>query len=308
MRRMKIIIVGLPLFAKRLQEGLSKFDSSNRYSHLDTYYSKKDKVKAALQVPRADCIFSINGAIVSSGVFDLAFKKNVPIIMNWVGTDVLKAIDAYKNNKHQQHYIDRTMHFCEVDWIQEELKEIGINAEVVNFAAFDKSFELAEVTSTKLSILSYIPENRSEFYGMNTMIRLAKKFPDVNFTLAGTEGTDFAPLPNNLKALGWVSNMGAVYNQAHACLRYTDHDGLSSFILESMARGKQVLYRNPFNHCAHCPTEEALESEITTLKTQLNEGKSLINADAAAFIKDKFSEAVIFGGLIDKITEIVRKS
>lgn len=304
---MKVIIVGLPLFAKRLQEGLSKFDKKNKYTHLDTYYNKIDKVKAALQIPRADCIFSINGAIISSGVFDLAFKKNVPIIMNWVGTDVLKAIEAFKANKHQQHYIDRAIHFCEVDWIQEELKEIGVNAQVVNFAAFNKTFELKEAVSKKLSILSYIPEKRSDFYGMKTMIQLAKKFPDVQFTLAGTKGLDYAPLPNNLNALGWVTDMNAIYNEVHACLRFTDHDGLSSFILESMARGKKILYRNQFNYCAYCPTEDALEEEIKSLIIQLDTGESLINHEAATFIKDEFNEGVIFGELIDKISEIVTK-
>ncbi len=304
---MKVIIVGLPLFAKQLQEGLSEYDLKNKYTFLNTYYNRLDKIKATFQIPRADCIFSINGTVISSGVFDLAFKKNVPVIMNWVGTDVLKAIKAFKSGVQKQHYIDKAIHFCEVDWIQEELKEIGINAQVVNFAAFDQSFELKEANSDKLHILSYIPEKRSDFYGIKTIINLANKFPEVEFTLAGTEGEDYLPLPKNLNALGWVNDMNSLYNDVHACIRYTDHDGLSSFILESMARGKQILYRNPFKYCAHCPTEDALEIEINSLLNQFKQGKSLINNEAAAFIKDEFSEGVIFGGLIDKITRIVEK-
>lgn len=305
---MKVIIVGLPLFAKRLQEGLSKFDPTNKYTHLDTYYKKVDKLKAALQIPRADCIFSINGSIVSSGVFDLAFKKNIPVIMNWVGTDVLKAIDACKNGSHQQHYIDNAIHFCEVHWIQEELKEIGVHAQVVNFAAFDKTYELKEAVCERLHVLSYIPEIRSNFYGIETLIRMAQKFPEVDFSIAGTSAQKYQPLPANLQALGWVDDMNALYTKVHACIRYTEHDGLSSFILESMARGKKVLYNNPFNFCSHCPNEEAMAAEIISLSSTLAEGKSLINQEAATFIKDQFNEGVIFGGLIAKINDVVRKA
>lgn len=303
---MKVIIVGLPLFAKRLKDGLTNYDPFNKYIHLDTYYNKADKLKALLHIRRTDCIYSINGTVQSSRLFDLAFKKNIPVIMNWVGTDVLKAIEAYKNNKHQQHCIDQAIHYCEVDWIQEELKEIGIDAEVVNFAAFTKSYELKEVSAQRLNVLSYIPEIRSEFYGIQTIIRVANKFPSIDFSIAGTEAHEFEPLPENLKALGWVSDMNALYEEVHACIRYTDHDGLSTFILESLARGKEVLYRNPFNYCNHCPDEDQLEQKLVELEANLREGKSLLNEDGAHFIRDNFNEAVIFGGLINKILRIVK--
>jgi glycosyltransferase involved in cell wall biosynthesis len=302
----RIVIVGLPLFAKRLKEGLTRFDPHNKYIHLDTYYNKKDKIKARLQIPRADCVFSINGNIEASGVFDLAFKKNIPLVMNWVGTDVLKAIDAYKNSRHQQHYIDKAIHFCEVEWIKEELKVIGIDAEVRNFAAFDKTYELKEVVGDKLRVLSYIPEIRSDFYGMPTIIQLAQKFPEMEFAIAGTEGLSYQPLPENLKALGWVKDMDAVYQETHVCIRYTEHDGLSTFILEALARGKQVLYNNPYDHCVYCPNETLLETQLTEMTRKLAAGESLINREGAIFIKNQFNEECIFGDMIKKITEIVK--
>ena len=76
MGRMKIIIVGLPLFSKRLEHNLREFDPSNSYKSLDTYYNKLDKLKALIKIPKSDCIFSINGSITKSKVFDIAFKNN----------------------------------------------------------------------------------------------------------------------------------------------------------------------------------------------------------------------------------------
>ncbi|MFK7785033.1 MAG: glycosyltransferase [Crocinitomicaceae bacterium] len=302
---MKVLIVGLPLFAERLANALTEYDHENRYIHLDTYYKKADQLKALWRVPRVDCVVSINGTIVGSRVFDLAFQNKVPLIMNWVGTDVLKSTKAFKEGNFKQHYIDNATHFCEVGWIQEELKEIGINAEVVNFAAFKKSYELKEVGGDQLTILSYIPSKRSDFYGMKTMIRMAEKLPSVRFLIAGTDGDEYKPLPPNMTALGWVKNMDEVYDKTHVCVRFTDHDGLSNFILESLARGKQVIYRNPFENCEHCPDEDMLVKEIANFETKFKNGNTLLNPEGAQFISDEFNEEVILGGFLERIKQVV---
>ena len=305
---MRIVIIGLPLFAERLAKALIEFDRENTYIHLDTYYKKSDQLKALWHIPRADCVISINGTITPSRAFDLAFKKKVPVIMNWVGTDVLKSTKAFNDDNFQQHYIDNAAHFCEVEWIQDELKQIGINADIVNFAGFNKSFELKQVTEKKLNILSYVADHRAEFYGIKSLIRMAEKYPSMHFRLVGTEASEYQPLPRNMEALGWVKNMDEVYDKSHACIRYTEHDGLSTFILESLARGKQVLYRNPFEQCLHCPEEEDLAKQLLTLQEQLNQGADLINRDGAEMIRTKFNKDVIYGELLSKVSEVVGKS
>jgi len=302
---MRVLIVGLPLFAGRLASALQEYDHENTYIHLDTYYRKADQLKALWHIPRADCVVSINGSIVSSRVFDLAFKHKVPLIMNWVGTDVLKSIKAFNEGKFNQQYIDKATHFCEVGWIQDELRTIGIDAEVVNFAAFRKSFKLEAVGGDQLTVLSYIPNKRSDFYGMPTLIRMAEKLPSVRFLIAGTDGEDYAPLPQNMEALGWVRNMNEVYDRTHVCVRFTDHDGLSNFILESLARGKQVIYRNPFENCEYCPDEESLIQEIANFETKLKNGDDLLNHEGAKFISEEFNEEVILGGFLDRIKRLV---
>lgn len=302
---MKIVIVGLPLFAERLANALTEYDHENTYIHLDTYYKKADQLKALWHIPRAECVVSINGSIVSSRVFDLAFKHKVPLIMNWVGTDVLKSIKAFNEGKHLQHYIDDAIHFCEVDWIKSELEEVGVEADVVNFAAFRKSFDLKKATSKELTVLSYIPGKRSDFYGMPTLIRMAEKLPTVQFLIAGTEGQEYAPLPSNMKALGWVDNMDEVYEKTHVCVRYTEHDGLSNFILESLARGKKVIYRNSFNNCSHCPDEDMVAAQIELFEKELKEGGDLLNPEGARFIQNEFNEETILGGYLKRIKNAV---
>lgn len=297
---MKILIVGLPLFAERLQKELSLYDTTNSYYQLNTYYSRKDKIKAFFMIPFMDVVFSINGTTSKSRVIDLALFLRKRVQFNWVGTDVLKAIANPNRNKK---YLSRVEHYCEVEWIQEELKPIGINAKLMNFVAFEKSFENPTLNEKQLNVLSYISEKRADFYGINEFLALAKNFPTVNFFIAGTKAEQYAPLPENVQALGWVENMGALFDKVHVTLRFPEHDGLSSFILESLARGKQVIYKYPFNHCLCCESLDDMIQTVDKIKSDFESGNDLINNEAKHFINEHFSKEKIFGGLIENWNE-----
>lgn len=303
---MRTIIVGLPLFAERLANSLSEFDPTNRYTFLNTYYSKKDKLKARFMIPRADLLFSINGSIVSSGVFDLAIKKKIPIVMNWVGTDVLLATEAFKSGIFRKDYVDYATHFCEVSWIQDELKAIGIEAEIVNFASFDRVFDLQLPNTDRLTVLSYIAKIRSDFYGIDNFLKAAERLPEIDFLIAGTEAEEYAPLPSNVRALGWVQDMQKVYDQTHVCVRMPEHDGLSTFILESLARGKQVIYKYPFNHSYVCETEDELVMRLKELEQDLKSGNWKENTEGASFIREHFNKERILGDLLQRIKTVVQ--
>lgn len=297
---MKVLIVGLPLFAERLRKELEEFDSSNKYYNLDTYYSKKDKLKSLFLIPFIDVVYSINGTLDNSGVINLALKFKKKVMFTWVGTDVVKAGKLEVKN---QKYIHKVEHFCEVGWIKEELKEIGISADILNFVSFNKKFELTNPKTERLQVLSYIPDNRAEFYGMNEFLELAFSFPEIDFTIAGAHADEYKPLPENLKALGWVKDMNALMQKVHVCVRFPEHDGLSSFILESLARGKKVIYKYPFNFCEACSTLEEMKSSLSRLHSGFTNGQEMSNEAGKKFIESNFNSDVILGALVDKIVQ-----
>jgi hypothetical protein len=301
---MKVIIVGLPLFSKRLAQSLSKFDTENSYKHFDTYYSRFDRIKAIWSVQNADCLYSINGTLDKSRLVDIALKKNIPVIMNWVGTDVINALRSYKSGNYQKDYIKGVLHQCEVGWIKEELKEMGIEAEIANFASFEKEFIPVPVLSERLTVLTYIPENRADFYGIDATLRLANKFPNIDFLIVGMEGEAYKSLPNNVQALGWVDDMDETYNRIHICARFPEHDGLSTFILEALARGKKVLYKYAFDHCEHCPDEETLAANLSNLEKLFIDGHQLMNSEGAQFISENFNEKKILGTLVERFNTL----
>lgn len=304
-RRKKIIVVGLPLFSKKFASEFSKFTDEYRLIALDTYYSKLDKLKFLFHILTADLIFSINGSLTKSLVFDIAFIRKIPVIMNWVGTDVVKSIQAFKNNTYVSKYKDEAIHFCEVDWIRDELKEIGIEAEISNFASFDKFFELKPTNNQRLTVLSYIPDNRAEFYGINDILELSKSFPNIDFLIVGGHSEGYKPLPENYKAIGWVKDMGPIYDKIDICIRHTEHDGLSTFVLEGLARGKVVFYNNKFSHCHFTPNLDALKLQISQVLSSFDSGSNTLNNEGAAFISTEFSKDVIFKKLKTKIENVI---
>lgn len=304
---MKVIVIGLPLFAGRLAKSLSSFDKSNSYTWLNTYYTKIDKLKARFLIPRADCVISINGSIETSKVFDLTLNKKVPLIMNWVGTDVLTAAAAFKSGNYRKDYIENAIHFCEVNWIQDELKAIGIKAEIVNFASFDNKFQLEKPASEKFTVLTYIPNERSDFYGPDLFLNVAKSFPDINFLIAGTTAKQYQPLPKNVKALGWVKDMDSLYANVHVCVRIPEHDGLSTFILESLARGKDVIYKYPFDYCLQAENEFEFKTVLQNRYSLFAKGIWDSNHAGAEFIAKEFNSNQILSELKRKIIEITKK-
>lgn len=295
---MRVLIVGLPLFTERLQKELSAFDPSNTYYRLDTYYNRVDRVKAFFLIPRVDVVYSINGALDKSRVFDLAFKFRKKVMMTWVGTDVTKALKLKERN---EYYLKNAEHYCEVSWIQNELKELGIQAEILNFFNFEKPYPLQVVEDKKLKVLTYISKNREIYYGWEQIISAARINMDVDFIIVGTDGKDLGEIPENVNCLGWVENMEAQFNKAHCTIRFVEHDGLSGFVLESLYRGKQVLYSEPLEHCIYVKDANELCVAIDELKEQLGSGSSLLNEKGAEFVENNFNRTFILNRIIEKL-------
>ena len=304
-KKRRLILVGLPLFAKRLHAALENKLIDWEVIHLDTYTSRFDKIRAVFLLPNADIVYSINGTITGSKVFDIALRNRVKCIMHWVGTDVLNAIQAHKSGDFRLDFIEKVHHLCEVDWIQDELKPIGIHAKILNFASFNHSFEIQVPKGKKLRLLTYMSDARAEFYGLPKVIELAKVFPEVSFTIVGAKASDFHPLPKNVEALGWVENIDFHFDNSHATIRIPKHDGLSNFVLESLARGKHVLYNHPYSHCNFCPTHENLEQAIRQLKQTVEQDTFKPNLAGKQFVEREFNSNYVFSQLIREFETVV---
>lgn len=304
-KKRRIIIVGLPLFAKRLSEALKPRMKDWNVVHLDTYTNRRDQLRGLFLLPKTDVIYSINGTLSKSRVFDIALKKNVKCIMHWVGSDVLNSTRAYQKGIYKTEYIEKVNHYCEVNWIQKELKQIEVEAKIMNFASFDKKYKVVTPQSNRLKVLSYMSDERAEFYGLTKVIDLARKLPKIDFTIVGAKADKYRPLPENVEALGWVEDMNFQFDNCHATIRIPEHDGLSNFVLESLARGKQVLYNHPYPNCTFCSTQKEIENELNKLNSDFENGMYQANEKGKLFIEKEFNSDYVFSRLINEINSLI---
>jgi hypothetical protein len=173
---MRVLINGLPLFAKRLSEQLQKYDTTSSYIFLDTYNSRWAQLLFYLYLPFSDCVISMNGVTDNSGSLNLVLKRKKKLILQWMGTDALLAMDRFEKRTIDRKYIDYGYNFVDSMWLMEEVKSLGVAAEYMHF----KSVNVVpnKHVYDKISVISYVAENRQTFYGMKQIAEIAKEFPD----------------------------------------------------------------------------------------------------------------------------------
>lgn len=298
MKGKKILVVGLPLFAERFANNMQLFDRANKYVFLNTYYKKIDQLKFLRLINSTDLIYSINGSLKRSKVFDKAIQKKVPIIFNWAGSDVLLAIEAKNNDTYIQQYIDWPQHYAVAPWLAQELEEIGIHAQFLPYLDFEKKLEPTIPKSDRIKVVTYINKANPDFYGLKKIEALAKNCSNVQFNIVGMEAPSRIP---NIQFYGWVNDMDEFINEHHVVLRLTKHDGLSNFILDGLSLGRTVIYNMPLNHCI-------VESSIERISGLLNdfEVKSWsLNQEAIHYMKTTFNKETVYKGILEAFEKVI---
>ncbi|MDP4798113.1 MAG: hypothetical protein NWR50_04550, partial [Crocinitomicaceae bacterium] len=94
---MRVLINGLPYFSERFAKDLKEFDKKSSFIFLDTYNSKLAQLKFLFLLPFADCVISFNGVTDNSGSLNYVVKWKKKLILQWMGTDALLAMERFKN-------------------------------------------------------------------------------------------------------------------------------------------------------------------------------------------------------------------
>lgn len=295
---MKIGFVGLPYYSKKLKNELQKNSSEHSFYHFDTYYSKWDQFRFMLYIRQLDVVFSFNGALDKSKVFDTALKYNKRLIFNWSGTDVLKATKAYQSGNYNKDYYTKAEHICQAPWIQEELKQIGISAKTIHFQHYTSNPSKWK----EFRVVTRIGENRTTFYGLERILSIAENCPKIPFDIVGMEGINQPKLPN-VRYLGWVDNFSTKISEYPVLIRLPEHDGLSTIILEALSKGMHCLYNYDFPGITKINTIEEAIATIQNLFEQFNQGNFPINMEGIAYIDKEHDKEKIISQLISFLTQ-----
>lgn len=304
---MKVLILGIPYFAKKIAQNLAEFDNKNNYLFLDTNVSFLDKFKYLIHIFSTDIVYSIGGTLTGSKTISLALILKKKIIMHWVGTDVLLAKKSFKDNTVQSNYIKKVSHFAEVYWIREALSLININAEIVQFVTLEGKISCSKELPKKFSILSYVVTGMEAFYGMDYLIKVAQHFPNIIINIVGISKYHEI-LPKNIKLLGWVNDMEEYYKNCVLYLRIPQHDGLAFSVLEALANARYVGYSHDFPSTFFIDSIEKLFNIVNDLKNKFDSGLLKSNLEGTNFIKNNYSKKQVLNSLIEHFYTLESKN
>jgi Glycosyl transferases group 1 len=251
-RPLRIAVAGSELFAERTVALLKSTGLDAR--RLVSGRSRRRNWKHALEV---DLFLFVSGRARLHKLQRHLANLGVPTLIRWIGSDVvLDSVNASATVKRD------AFHWCVTPWLQTELAEAGIVADVVPLTLTAVPRREPELPA-EFTVLAYLPDHRSDFYGRDFIAELARRHPGVRFRLIAA--TSDEGLPSNVSALGWVDDMESLMAETTVYVRPTGHDGLSNLVLEALAFGRYVLWSYPFPGVETAGTLEAADEWLSGL-------------------------------------------
>lgn len=302
---MLVLINGLPLFAKRLAKDLSEIDPNVKYVFVNTYYSKWDKLKFLFLMPFAKALISVNGVSDRSLSLDWALFWKKRIILQWMGTDCLLAIERFKNNTINRKYIDCSSSFVDSDWQYEEVKSINIDPVKIWFKYIPESTTVKKYDSIR--VLTYVAQSRQAFYGMDKICELARTFPEIQFDVLGVENSEF-DYPSNLSILGWKTEneVADLMRTSPIFLRLTEHDGFSVSVTEALSYGCEVIWSFEFEFSHFASTFEQAKLKLAEVVAKIEERGLTPNIELSQKVLDKFGKNKVLTNYAAEIHNVLK--
>jgi len=176
--------------------------------------------------------------------FQRAKLLGIRTIAHWVGTDVALVKGGRRRlwERLSRPFVD--LHLAVHLPLTQELSGLGITARYLPNLSTNLRAELLPLPSSP-TVLCYTPAVRQRLYGVEQLLRLARRLPKVNFLSCGAEAPPLN-VPSNWQHLGNVSEMRPLYEQVRVLIRPTMRDGLCRMVLESLGYGRQVVWTQPF--------------------------------------------------------------
>jgi glycosyltransferase involved in cell wall biosynthesis len=252
-----------------------------------------------LVLAQADACYFIGGLWTDSRFFKVAHLFRKPVVIHWVGTDVLEVREAIKRGQVSHSLLKSSIHWAEVPWTAQELNNTGIPAEVVPLTSTITTARIAPLPK-KLTVLVYFSDTRYEFYGAHHILRLAKEMPDIQILCVGlgSEGMPFHftsdPIASNIKLLGRVDNLEKIYDESTVLIRMTKHDGLSFMVLEALAHGRYVIWSYLLDGSPGlfvASDYQTMFGYIQAMHRKHTQGDLLPNHEGAEFVQSHYSQA-----------------
>jgi glycosyltransferase involved in cell wall biosynthesis len=277
----RVLVHGLVYFGKIFADFMNGDGWEFRY-YPDTGVRNLTQILGEL--PSCDLIYQLGGRITQGKFLRVARalgKKR--IVMHWLGSDVLDdKAEALAGNR-DAWVLSRLHHWVQSDWMLREVNALGVPCELMPFPSAlvpEKPSPLPE----KFSVLVYVPTlQRSDLYGLDRILRVARELPDISFELVGLLDGPVPNAPKNLRVHGRIPNLVEFYRRCSVVWRPTRHDGVSWMVLESLGHGRHVLWTYPFPGCIQVDDASDARDQILRLYGLHSLGLLQMNEEGARF-------------------------
>lgn len=222
----------------------------------------------------------------------LAGKK---LVVHWIGTDVateLKRSGSLMGRFRLRVLSKASAHLTDFEALQKELAQLPITARIVPLLPLPEE-DFPVEWPDQAGVLTYIPEARADFYGIDALIALAESSPGVAFHVTAHSG-EGVQAPPNMHFHGWVDDMESLWSRCRVLVRLTEHDGLSHSVVEALLRERYVLWTQPFPYCVHASAGADLPG---LLRDTLEREEP--NADAATFVSESYEREANFEAICE---------
>lgn len=302
---MFVLVNGLPYFGKKLVEDLNFYDKKHKYLFLNTYYSKIDKLLFFILLPISRLVISFNGVSDYSGTLNWTLRWRKKMIMQWQGSDVMIAKERFLENKILLDYINISKHVTDFGFLQNELKEIGIDSDILPF----KHLQSQELTHSyqKISVLTYIGQNNELLYGLNEIIEAANTLNEIEFHVIGMRRGEDVEYPPNLIFHGWKSKneVNELMKSSSIFLRMTKHDGNALSVTEALIMGCEVIWTYPSENTHLATNSTELIDKIISLKKIIELRNMKPNFIISKKISDQYNRDIVIPNYVKYINSIL---
>lgn len=169
-------------------------------------------------------------------------------VVQWLGSDVRDLSNLpYRQNREAVKFLTNkkfiNKHICNAPWLEEELKEMGVDAETV-YAPLDINEFPAVPLPKDFTVGIYFTDAQPEVYYLKHLVNVARNMPDVRFLFFGGYGNYF-PQAKNMRYCGFEKDMKELIKECSMLIRITSHDGFPMSPVEFLVSGRQVIINRP---------------------------------------------------------------
>lgn len=303
----RVLLLGLPYFGKSLAASLRARGWPATYR---PHPGRDPRGWAALlpDVARAAVVYLISSRIERGSPQDYLMRvRRRPVVIHWVGTDVLIAREAFDAGNVSPRLAGKAVHWSDAPWLVDELGAIGIRSEYVPLPVGLPSSQPPPLPS-RFRVLLYLPVDAfdREVFEVDTILALPRELPEVDFLLVPSPAGNLpGPLAPNLEARGWVEDVDALYRDISLYVRLTSHDGMSFMALESLARGRYVIWTYPLEGAIHASGVTEVAGAIRGLYEQHLRGELLLNLAGRQATLDRFDASAALDEIEARLRALV---